>query len=61
MNEVISFDVPMQTKELNNPNNIVDDPKSMSYIYSNYCLQRYTSEVGDDVCDWVSIWCGIDE
>ncbi|KAG2214279.1 hypothetical protein INT47_000835, partial [Mucor saturninus] len=47
MNEIISFDVPLEIKELVNINNVIDDLKKMSKIYDNYCQMRYVSEVED--------------
>ncbi|KAI9334333.1 hypothetical protein BD770DRAFT_402499 [Pilaira anomala] len=47
MNEIISFDIPLEIKELANLNNIVDDLKKISKIYSNHCQKRYGSEVED--------------
>ncbi|CAO3666577.1 unnamed protein product [Rhizopus stolonifer] len=55
MNEVISFNVPMQIKELGNLNTIVDELKQISKIYDNYCLKRYISELEDDDVDVASI------
>lgn len=47
MNEIISFDIPLEIKELANLNNIIDDLKKISKIYDNYCQKRYVSEVED--------------
>lgn len=44
INEIVSFDVPMQIKELNNLN-IVEELKQMSKIYYGHCLKRYISEL----------------
>lgn len=43
MNEVISFDVPLQIKELGGLNSIVDELKTMSNIYNNHCRKTYIS------------------
>lgn len=43
MSEVMGFNVPMHINELGNLNNIIDQLKQTSQIYTNYCLQTYAS------------------
>lgn len=55
MNEIISFDVLIQIKELGSLNAIIDELKQISKIYDKYCLKRYVSELEDDNADIASI------
>lgn len=47
MNEVISFDVPSQIKDLGNLNVIADELKKMKGIYDEHCQSEFISEAKD--------------
>ncbi|KAG1142913.1 hypothetical protein G6F37_007290 [Rhizopus arrhizus] len=55
MNEVISFQVPMQIKELSNLNTITDELKQISKIYDNHCHKRYVSDIEDNYSNIASL------
>ncbi|KAG1047249.1 hypothetical protein G6F43_010293 [Rhizopus delemar] len=55
MNEIISFDVPLQIKELGSLNTIVDELKKMSEIYDNHCQNIYISQAEDQDTNIASI------
>lgn len=56
MNEIISFDLPMQIKKkIGSMSAIADELKQMSKIYYIYCLNRSVSDIEDEDFNIASI------